>query len=311
MNELRFFSQQPPWRELKFDEDNNCYIIPQYSRDGWLVSVTDPEKDIIPHIKAKDQLLPLSFDKKSNGYIVPRKVKHIYDSLINALDEAVNGYSGKLVLFDGNGKELSPYLYIFTDSISEEDYAEILDRLGQLAIAYESGVLAPVTVWGESSESPKKKNRVKGDAYENLARAVEENWENIKTNPAKEIKLDTKVVDLTNPQVAHSVRMISQAVQKPHQRRQQVLERQETYDSEENRFLVFILREILIPRAKPLAEYFRSRAAGIKVIQRQPDAFRHGQNYLHLWQKRRVKIEQEAKLYIKDLKKDPKIEKDI
>jgi hypothetical protein len=291
MNVLRFFSQRPPWRELKFDKDHNCYIISQYSKDKWLVSVADAEKKIIPHIKTNGQLLPLSWDKRSNGFIVPRKERHVY----NALDEAITGRAGKLVLCDQEGKELSPYLYIFTETISEEDYAAILDRLGQLAIAHESGVLAPVTVLREAVTQQEKVHNFKGDAFENLARVVEENWENIKNNPAKEIKLDAKIVDMTNLQTAHSVRVISHAVQKPHQRRQQVLERQETYDSEENRFLVHVLQDILLPKAKPLAEYFRDQATKIKVIQRKPDAYRHGQSYLRLWQERRAAIEQESK----------------
>ena len=295
MNDLRFFSQRPPWRELKFDEEHRCYLIPQYSRDKWLVSIIDHEKKIVPHIKTDAQLLPLVWDKRSNGHIIPRKDHSSYDV---ALDEAVNGRAGKLILYDQEGRELSPYLYLFTETISEEDYKAILDRLGQLAIAHESGVLAPVTVLRETSGQKEKERQLKGDAFENLARAIEENWGNIKSSPAKEIKLDTKIVDLTNLQTVHSVHTINQAVQKPHQRRQQILERQETYDSEENRFLVHVLKDILIPKAKPLADYFRSHVAKLKEIQndsqRKPDAYRHGQNYLILWQERRVKIEQEV-----------------
>ncbi|HNE05928.1 MAG TPA: nuclease domain-containing protein, partial [Anaerolineales bacterium] len=138
------------------------------------------------------------------------------------------------------------------------------------------------------------KRQLSGDAFENLAKITEENWENIKNNPAKEIKLGTKIVDLTNLQSAQSIRSMNQSVQKPHQRRQLIVERQETYDSEENRFLVHVLKDILIPKAKPLMNYFRLQAAKIKEIQRKPDGYRHGQNYLHLWQERRVNIEQEA-----------------
>lgn len=294
MNDLRFLSQRPPYRELKFDEENKCYLISQYNRERWLVSVADREKKIVPHIKANGKLLPLVWDKKSNGYIVPKKEKGLYDALVNALEEAINGRAGKLILYDQEGRELSPYLYIFTETISEEDYKVILDRLGQLAIAHESGVLAPVTVLRETTGQKEKERLLKGDAFENLAKAIEENWENIKSSPAKEIKLDTKIVDLTNLQSVHSIRAINQAVQKPHQRRQQILERQETYDSEENRFLVHVLKDILIPKAKPLADYFRLYAAKIKEVQRKPDSYRHEQNYLHLWQERRVKIEMEA-----------------
>ena len=225
---------------------------------------------------------------------MPHNQKGLYAALDNALDEAVNGRAGKLALYDQEGKELSPYLYIFTDAISEEDYKAILDRLGQLAIAYESGVLVPVTVLRENPDLEEKEHLAKGDAFVNLASTIEKNWKNIQRSPAKEIKLETKIIDLTNLQAVHSVRAINHAVQKPHQRRQQILERQETYDSEENRFLVHVLKEILIPKAKPLADYFRIQAANIKEINRQPDAKRHGPNYLKLWYERRVKIDQEA-----------------
>lgn len=39
MNELRFISQRPPWRQkLKFDEENRCYLISQYNKEKWLVN---------------------------------------------------------------------------------------------------------------------------------------------------------------------------------------------------------------------------------------------------------------------------------
>jgi hypothetical protein len=295
MNDLRFFSQRPPWRELKFDEENKCYLISQFNRERWLVSVLDHEKKIVPHIKSKGELLPLVWDKKANGYIVPRKEKWQHDSFVEALNETINGYAGKLTLYDQDGRELSPYLYIFTETISEEDYKSILDRLGQLAVAHESGVLAPVTVLRETTGRYQNERQLSGDAFENLAKAFEENWENIKRSPVKEIKLDTKIIDLTNVHASRSIRAINQAVQKPQQRRQQILERQETHDSEENRFLAHVLKYILIPKAKPLADYLRNLAAKIKDVQRQPDESRHGSNYLRLWKGRRIEIEQDAR----------------
>lgn len=292
MRDLRFFSQRPPWRELKFDEEQNCYLIPQYGRDKWLVSVIRPERKIIPHVKTSGQLLPLLWDKRSNGYIVPRRNEGAYGT---ALDEAINGRAGKLVLYDEQGEPLSPFLYIFSETISEEDYAAILDRLGQLAIAHESGVLAPVTVLRETEDTGAGESLLSGNAIEKLAQTVENNWESIKKYPAKAIKLDTRIMDLTSPQTTHSIRTVNRAAQKPYQRKQQILERQETYDSEENRFLVHVLKDILLPKLKLLAEYFRRRAAKVKMIQRKPDAHRHGQTYLRLWEERRVAIDQEAK----------------
>lgn len=86
-----------------------------------------------------------------------------------------------------------------------------------------------------------------------------ENWENIKSSPAKEIKLDAKIVDLTNLQAVHSVRAINQAVRKTsHQRRQQILERLETYNSEENRFLVHVLKDMFNSQGRAIGGLFQN-----------------------------------------------------
>lgn len=291
MNDLKFFSLQKDRPELAFDPDSECYNVTQYEK--WFVRINS-KKPIIPHIKVKEQFLPLAWDARLQGFFIPQEDRQNYNAVTETINKALVGISGKLIIFDQSGVTLSPFLYIANDSIENEDFAAILDRLGQLAIANESGVVAPVSILQDNGPNSVGKTPLNEDSFAHLAQVIHDNWEIIKKNPAKEIKLDTKIIDLTDAQSSQSVRSIYHAVQKPHQRRQQILERKETFDSAENRFLVHILRDILLPKAGPLAKYFRERAFWIKHMQQSKPMFWHGQNYRDLWQDRRTKIEAEA-----------------
>ena len=270
-------------RELPFDSTAECYVIPQYEK--WVVKPLD--SSLIPHFKSGDKFYPL--DRNDYGYAVPR----YKSALWAATEKSVSGGAFKLTLFKSDGTLLLPGLYVYPQAITEEEFAIILDRLGQLAIINESGFLAPVSILRPEDENLTGQSRVRGDAYENLLDSVLENWEIIKQHPAKEIKISSQIVDLTNPRNVQSIRTIQQAAQKPHQRRQEISERSETYDSNENRFLVHVLRDVLLPKAKPLAKYLRGQATNMRKIQRQPDG-QHGRRYITLWQQRRVEIEAEA-----------------
>lgn len=276
MPDLKFFDRSR--RELAFESESECYSISQFQ--NWFVQVLS-NQSIRPHFKVQEKLYSLEWDTGCKGFVLPRN---------DIVKKSLIGMSGKLILYDVDGSALSPGLYLTIDIITEEEFNEILDRLGQLAIAHESGVLSPVTVLRADGGITPGRNRTNGDAFEHLAKIVNKNWEIIKKNPAKEIRLGTKIIDLSNHQSSHTVRSVQHAAQNPHQRRQQILERQETYDSAENHFLVHILKNILIPKAKPLAQFYRSQASKTRRIQRQPTTY-HGKAYLNLWRNRRVLIE--------------------
>lgn len=168
MNELKFYDNH--LRELPFDAESQQYLVPQYKK--WVVRLNS-NGSFVPHVKSGDKLLPLIWDNEAEGFVIPK------NNLL--MQNAVSGMSGNLILYDDNDAALNPGLYLIPDNISEKDFAEILDRLGQLAIANESGVLAPVTVLRASKDQSTNLNaQARIEAFEHLSQVVNDNWEIIK-----------------------------------------------------------------------------------------------------------------------------------
>lgn len=298
MLDLEFYGQKTR-TPLEYDAESNCAVVEQFS--GWFVRpISDPT--IVPLVRVGDQYLELERDGNMDAYVLPygRGAR-------KQLWQDVAASAGKLRLYSRIGqievRALEPALYVGPASLTESEFASLLDRLGQLALTYDSGVVAPVSVLAGQPGSSEHKSRksaqnerlvAAGEAFLGLYDALATNWDLIRKTPAKEVRLVPQVLSTDNPHRMPSLRVAQRACQRPDLRRQEVHVPEEHTDTQENRFLAFVLRDVLIRQSGPLAGRLRQQAQWLRSSQKQK-VVRFGPRYQNLWRERRAAAESEAK----------------
>lgn len=194
---------------------------------------------------------------------------------------------------------LEPSLYVQPGSLTEEEYAKILDRLCQLAIAVEGAVMAPV-------ESPVKRRPtnaprlnvahrpqhrllIAAKLYIDFASIVQEQWPLIARLPAKTVRHQPQIIDTRR--ATRYINGLKRQVERPDLRRLTILSPTEIEDTPENRFLAYVLNEILIKKAKHLISALSYYATELR--QRQA-AWIGNKQYDRMWRERSVDLEEQA-----------------
>jgi hypothetical protein len=284
MADLEFYNPNTGANYL-YDIDGEAYVVSQYKK--WAVRVIS-DTTIIPKIRIGDRFVPLYQFKDKQVFMLPEDLKNEWNFTAQA---------GLLTLYAEINRPLKPSIYI-SPALAEREFGAILDRLGQLAIAHKNGLLCPVTVLSLNAEEQQRgeksvQNMSRVEGFLHFARVIDSNWQAIQKAPSKEIKFIPKIVDLSNPVSLKSKLTIYHACRRPDKRRHEVQEPQENYNTLENQFLAYVIKEVIVRESTSIAEWFRFRAKMFRSIMSVPTRS-HGHNYLQLWKDRSVAVEKEV-----------------
>ena len=224
-------------------------------------------------------------------------------------------YAGVIRFYGGeNGVELSPRLSVQPAHLDEQDLSAILGRLGTLAMWMEEGKKQNKS--GKNGErSPVRDEvpqlRTQRDTgaldptraaykrYCEFYETLKNHWPLLERLPARAIVFEHREVDASRV-AARSLPAfpIQQLVQRPDRRRARVRVPVEVNDSEPNRFVAYLLQELLIRRADYLREALRTRKSDLERERDERLRFAENRGSDSVWgasRERRKKIETERK----------------
>lgn len=263
--------------------------------DNWVVCEINPTgRDL--YMRWEDDYHPLERSETLQGFIWPthvsRKWRHV---------KGANRTAGYLTLHQpdirGVYRPLRPILYIVAGSISESEYALLLDRLGQLAVTSRSGITAPV----EGRLPVGLENAGKWVSMPMLSHALavldfwsvfRQKWAIIVRNPVSQARRIPQHVRANTPIAQRSPKALRQMVAHPGRNRLWLPLLQEDMDTPENRFIAFALNS-LSSQAKSLGQAFNGMASRFEQDLARPpkDAGDHAQR---LWNQGRATARQAA-----------------
>ena len=251
---------------LPFEEDGGYYVRTQY--DGtWLARPVRAMEGRIG-LWAGESFRDLVWDDALQGYILPRKTKRQQD-----FAKEVEGTPGLLELFCWSGykidpgSRLAPPLFTLPASLSREEYGALLAQLREAAIATKSAIQAPVPVGDQVSGQKAtlaESLSCQAEALVELSNVTRAYWPLISAHPARELQRKPALVRNDHPRVHATPAGVMQQAIRPDRTRVTIQTVTEDFDTAENRFLCYVLEQILGKQAVVLAERLRRRSHILK-----------------------------------------------
>ena len=240
---------------LRFmDSDPRRAVTKQYA-GRWYVQVP---KGINPAVRVETgendagEFKPLIQKKEPSTYELPQSLS------IPA--------AGVLRFVDRQGTDslvaLSPSLYVQPASLKEEEYTNLLRRLGNLCVAVGSATLAPIpdTVVGgpvtDGEGEPDDPRFRPISLYLRLARVMQRQWPLIQNTPARRVAY--RIQHINTRRASNSAQVAQKRAKHPGRRRLSILGRQEVTDTQENEVLAFVLQRVLIDQGPVLIQQLKS-----------------------------------------------------
>ena len=274
---LEFFdcgSKQP----LQFNYDGQYYLRLQYDGDWFVRPLTQFEGECGVLVGGKFHAL--KWDPGLGGYRLPResnREKEIYKSL--------EGTAGLLELFlrpDATRTEfypLHPPLFTLAASVSQQDYAAMLDQIREAAVALDSSVKMPLpddkieghtleqTIRGSSSQGSMIKYL---EAWLRLATVTQKHFPLIDAHPSRELRPQVTLVETGRASALGISSTLSRLASRPGETRVRANAVVEDFDTQENRFLYYVIESILENQGKVLARKLSRRAEVLQMRIRHP-----------------------------------------
>ena len=246
---------------LTLYETGTAATVPQYG--GWW-NVRSPR---VPFARIEGpegpRYVPLDRVEAPDTYRLPKEVRDLGNT------------AGLLRLYtpdDGTYVPLDPPLYVQPGSVTDTEYHDLLQRIGQIAVAVEGAFMAPVGATadvgdGEGTPDPRLRPVL---VYLGLFETVERQWPLIEASPSQTLRHYVRTVEsrrgARQPSVARAL------TRRPGRRTVQALIPVESAQTTENALVAYVLETVLVGRAPDVLSYLQDLAAAERRWD-VPDAF--------------------------------------
>ena len=261
---------------LALVDDASCPVLTLYEADtaattkqygGWWV-VRSPRPPLVQVDGLETRYVPLERVNAPDTYRLPKEVRDL-------------GPTAGLLRFyasdEGEYVPLEPPLYVQPSSLTDEEYDQLLRRIGQIAVAVESAYKAPIR-----QSATVGKGNATADArlrpalvYLELFETVKQQWPLIESRPAKALCHEARDVDVRRG--VRSAAAVRALVRRPERRTVRTLASAETTRTVENEMVAYVLESVLIGRAQAIRDYLEELSASEKHWD-IPKAFQSSQN---------------------------------
>ena len=220
-------------------------VVDEYS--SWFIK-SPLGKDDSLYMQWKEDFLALDWSQEYDGFVWPQGTKKTQRAL-NDYRHAI----GVLRMYrrvEGEGfVDLKCPMFIAAASLEEHEYPLLLDRLGQLAVSDYGAVVAPIAgplptglaVHGLLVHNPILRQALKLVEFYAVLRTQ---WDVIAATPAFAMTRSMQKVQVSRRQVASQSGAVIQQSKRPGATHIWVHQLEQNYDSPENRFVAYALRDL-------------------------------------------------------------------
>ena len=225
--------------------DGPVAAIPQYNR--WRV-LCDGE---VPYMRVEQagqepRFIQLQATGEPHSYELPNELGQF-----RATAGLIRFYAQKGDAF----KPLDPPLYVEPTSLTDSEYLDLLHRIGELAVAVESAVVAPLETTARSGEGHARSQARLRPAlvHLSLAQTMISQWQLIAKRPALALRHELRTLRVH--QAARTPRGVRAITQHPGREVVAVLMPATSSLTVENEMVAYILQRVLVEQAVPLVRY--------------------------------------------------------
>jgi hypothetical protein len=298
MPTLKFYDDSG--RELSQDTETGYAVHVEFS--DWYVRGLLPADGRLVIRRGDGKEEQLVWEPQLAAWKLPTKPKEA----ANKLRKQVHGTTGLLRFYRSSGipgsesEELFPSLYISPASLTEGEFTALLERLGELVVLLDSPVVAPVRSshpdfgshvdYGESTPNQPAGAGLlqRAEQFLSLCETIRQYWPLITQRPSRELRREEAMVPAESPYVVADPSAVISYALHPGRREIKSVVAVESLDVADNRFLAYLLTDIILHRAGPLLRAIKQRGQWLKQppltarLDALPPDFRA--DYGRLWQ---------------------------
>lgn len=275
--------------KLDFNE-RGLAVVDEY--DSWFIKSPLGQDDTL-HMHWKEDFLALDWSQAYGGFVWPKGTRKTE----RALKDSKHAI-GVLRLYrrvEGEGfVDLRCPMFITAASLEQHEYPLLLDRLGQLAVSDYGAVVAPIAgplptglaVHGLLMHNPILRQALKLVEFYTVLRTQ---WDVIAATPAFAMTRSMQKVPVSRRQVASQSGAVIQQSKRPGATHIWMHQLEQNYDSPENRFVAYALRDLQL-RSRIVIAGLRDQASAL--LKGTPSPPRNELTAVALWRQGRATAQQ-------------------
>jgi hypothetical protein len=258
-------------RELSQDTETGYAVHVEFS--DWYVRGLLPADGHLVIRRGNGREEQLVWEPQLVAWKLPTKPKEA----AKKFRKQVHGTTGLLRFYRSSGipgsesEELFPGLYISPASLTEDEFRALLERLGELVVLLDSPTVAPVYGFhpdtrGRTEHDESSYNQPAGkellqrvERFIGLCETIQQYWPLITQRPSCDLRREEVMVPAESPYIAADPSAVISYALHPGRREIKSVVAVESLDVADNRFLAYLLTDVILHRAGPLLRALKQR----------------------------------------------------